>query len=215
MVGGELGEGGAVRGEVDVGLVHDDDAVPGRVGEDLLDVGFGEQGAGGVARGAEVDELDAVVAVGEGGGDGGDVNGKVGRGEKRDLNEADVVDGGGDGVHAVRRGADENGVAAGDAEAAQQGVDGLVAADADEQVIRRDGARRVVVGVSEVAEELLELALVRVRVAVQAQEVDGLGGGGPGGERGVWKGRAVGILVGVEEDICAVVFVVTVGRGSG
>jgi len=62
------------------------------------------------------------------------------------------------------------------------------------------------VGVAEGAEEGLQVVLVRVGVAVEAEEVD-LGGGG-GGDGGEGERGAVGILVGVEEDVGAVVFVV-------
>ena len=40
VLGYELGDGGAVGGEVDVGFVDDDDAVPGWVGEEADDVFF-------------------------------------------------------------------------------------------------------------------------------------------------------------------------------
>jgi hypothetical protein len=113
-----------------------------------------------------------------------------------------------DAVHAVGGRADEDLIARGDAEAAQQGVDGLVAADAYEQVCRADGLGGVSVGVAEGAEEGLQVVLVRVGVAIEAEEVD-LGGGG-GGEGGGGEGErgTVGILVCVEEDVGAVVFVV-------
>jgi len=62
------------------------------------------------------------------------------------------------------------------------------------------------VGVAEGAEEGLQVVLVRVGVAVEAEEVDL--GGGRGGDGGEGERRAVGILVGVEEDVGAVVFVV-------
>ena len=67
-------------------------------------------------------------------------------------------------------------------------------------------------GVAQVAEELLELVLVGVRVAVQAEEVEGRRGGGiflGGGGKVVVDGGAVGVLIGVQEDVGAVVFVIT------
>jgi len=204
-LGNPLGEAGALGREVDVSLVDDDDAVPGGVLEDGLDLGPGDQRAGGVAGGADVDELDGGVG-GEGGGDGGDVEGEFGGGGQRHLDEADVVDLRGDAVHAVGGGADEDLIAGGDAETAQQGVDGLVAPDAHKQVCRADGLGSVGVGVAEGAEEGLQVVLVRVGVAVEAEEVDL--GGGRGGDGGEGERRAVGILVGVEEDVGAVVFVV-------
>ena len=65
-------------------------------------------------------------------------------------------------------------------------------------------------GVAQLAQQILEVVLVRVRVAVEAQVVY-LGGGRRDG-RG--QGGAVGVLVGVEEDVLAIVFVVAV-RGKG
>ncbi len=62
-------------GEIDVGLVEDDNAVSGWVGEDLLHVDLGEEGARRVTGGGDVGELDGGV-VGEGVIDGGDVEGK-------------------------------------------------------------------------------------------------------------------------------------------
>lgn len=55
---------------------------------------------------------------------------------------------------------------------------------------------------------------MRVWVAVEAEGVDALGAvvglGGVGGYGGCVEGGAEGVFVGVEEDVCAVVFVVTV-----
>ncbi len=62
-------------GEIDVGLVEDDNAVPGWVGEYLLHVDLGEEGARRVTGRGEVGELDGGV-VGKGVIDGGDVEGK-------------------------------------------------------------------------------------------------------------------------------------------
>jgi len=62
------------------------------------------------------------------------------------------------------------------------------------------------VRVAQCAEPLLEMGLVRIRVAVEAEDVylgrPGAAGLLPG------DGRPVGILVGVEEDVGAVVLVV-------
>lgn len=69
------------------------------------------------------------------------------------------------------------------------------------------------VGVAQFREQLLEVDLVRVWVAVEAEGVDALGVvglGGIGGYGGCVEGGAEGVFVGVEEDVCAVVFVVTV-----
>lgn len=57
---------------------------------------------------------------------------------------------------------------------------------------------------------------MRVWIAVEAEGVDALagggggGGGGVGGYRGGGEGGAKGVFVCVEEDVCAVVFVITV-----
>ena len=66
--------------------------------------------------------------------------------------------------------------------------------------------------VAQVAEELLQVVEVRIGVAVEVLEQ---GGGevrdvdaGAGGEGGRVEARAVGVLVGVEEDVGAIVFVV-------
>lgn len=61
-------------------------------------------------------------------------------------------------------------------------------------------------GTSEVAKQLLEIALMRIGVAVEAQEID-RGGRSVGYTRG--QRRTIGIFVGIEEDVGAVVFVVT------
>jgi len=58
-------------------------------------------------------------------------------------------------VHSVGWWAGEDLVAAGDAETADQGVDGFVGADAYEEVFGGEGFGSVCVGVAEVAEELL------------------------------------------------------------
>jgi hypothetical protein len=67
---------------------------------------------------------------------------------------------GADAVHAVGWGADEDAVARGDAEGAEEGVDGFIAADACEEVGGGEVGRSVRVGVAEVAEELFEGVLV-------------------------------------------------------
>lgn len=72
------------------------------------------------------------------------------------------------------------------------------------------------VGAAQVAEELFEVDLVRVWVAVEAEGVDALagrrlgGGRGVGGYGGCVEGGAEGVFVCVEEDVCTIVFVVTV-----
>jgi hypothetical protein len=76
-----------------------------------------------------------------------------------------------DGVHPVGGRADQDAILAWHAEGAEEGVDGFIGADADEEVGRGEGLGGVGVGVAEVAEELLEVVLVGVWVAVQAEEV--------------------------------------------
>lgn len=208
VLGDELGEGRVPGRKVNVCLVEDHDAGPRRVVEDLDYMFLGEEGAGRVAGGAKVGQLDVGLA-GQGGGHGGDVEGELGGGREGHLDDVDVVDLGGHGVHAVRRGARQDAVLAGDAEAAQQGVDGLVAADADEQVLGADGLGGVGVRVAQPAEQLLQLGLVRVGVSVQTERIEAAEGRA-GVLNGGWvEGRSVGVLVGVEEHVGAVVLVVT------
>jgi hypothetical protein len=85
---------------------------------------------------------------------------------QRDLDERDVVYLGADAVHAVGWGTDENAVARGDAEGAEEGVNGFVAADACEEVGGREGGGGVSVCVAQVAEELFEVVLVAGRVSL-------------------------------------------------
>ena len=66
------------------------------------------------------------------------------------FDDADVVDLGGHGVHAVGGWAGEDFVAARDAEGAEEGVDCFVAAYADEEVGGGEILFRVDVGVAEV-----------------------------------------------------------------
>lgn len=225
MLEDPLGEGGGFGGgEVDVGFVDDDEAVPGRVGEEGGDVGFREEGAGGVAWGAEVEKFDGggFRGGGEEGEDGGEVEGEGRGGEERDFDEGDVVDLRGDRVHAVGRGADEDAVEPRAAEGAEEGVDGFVGADAEEEVGGGQGEGAVRVGVAEGAEGGFEGRLVGVGVAVEGVEVEGWAGAVAGGDGGGGEGRAVGVFVGVEEDVGAVVLVVAGGglvlgayRGKG
>lgn len=147
VLGHQLGEGGVFGRKVDVGLVKHDDAVPRRVVEQRHDIGLVQQRAGGIARRAEIGNLDGRVGR-ERGRDGGHVEAKRGRGQQRHFDNGNVVDLRRDGVHAVCRGACQDAVLAGDAEAAQQGVDGLVAADTDEEVGRRERLFGVGVGVA-------------------------------------------------------------------
>jgi hypothetical protein len=71
------------------------------------------------------------------------------------------------------------------------------------------------VRVAQVAQLLLQALLVRIRIAVQAEEVDLADAvaiqAGRGGD-GCWQRGPVGVLVGIEEDIGAVVLVVA-GQG--
>jgi len=110
-------------GEVDVGFVEDQDAVP-ILGEELLDVGLLEEGSCGVAGRAQIGYFDMGVGL-EGRGDGGDVEGEAGE-EEGHGDEGDVVYLGGDAVHAVGRWAGEYLVFSWDAKGADEGVDGFV-----------------------------------------------------------------------------------------
>lgn len=154
-----LREAGALGREVDVRLIDHDDAVPRRVLQHLLNVLFADQVGRRVPGRADVDKFDVLVCR-EGLVDlvrlqlepVGDV--------QRHLDDAHIIDVGADGVHAVRRGAGEDLVLAGNAETSQQSVDGLVRADADEEVLGSQLLLRVRVGVAKLAEQLLELYLV-------------------------------------------------------
>ena len=193
----ELGERGVFRGVIDVCLVDDDDAIPRGVGKELLDIGPGEKGTRGVTRRGYVNELDVRIGR-QRGGYGGDVELKVRCRAEGNLEGGYVVDLGEDGVHAIRRRADQDGVAAGGAETADKSINRLIATDADEDVLRGERGGRVGFDVAQVAEELLESVLVRVRVAVEAEGVDANGSGasggrGVGGEEGWSKGVFVGI----------------------
>ena len=126
-------------GEVDVGFVEDDHAV--EFAEQPFDAGRREGVARGVVRGAEPQQTGALVG-----------------GAERDLAHLDVVDVGGDAVHAVGRG-DRNGVVdARTAEDAVAEVDGLVAAVADEDLLFAHAFQR--------GDLLFEELLMRVGVAV-------------------------------------------------
>lgn len=80
------------------------------------------------------------------------------------FDDFDVVDLGAYAVHAVGWGAGEDFVFAWYAEASEESIDGFVRAYAAEHVFWEEGLGGVVVGVSEVAEKLLELNLVTVMV---------------------------------------------------
>lgn len=167
-----------------------------------------QQRARGISRRAKVHQLD-VPLRGQRVQHGGDVDAEVRRRGERDLDQPDVVDLRRDRVHAVGGRADEDAVDGGAAKDAQQGVDGLVGADADKEVGGRQGLGCVGVGGAQVAEELLEVVLVGVGVAVEAAEVEGrAGGSGAGAGTGEGEGGAVGVFVGVQEDVGAVIFVV-------
>ncbi len=116
-----------------------------------LDVGLADQVGGRVARGAKVDHLDRWV-----GGEFCVDQVRLGvEGVRRvewDFEDANVVDGGGDGVHAVRGRTCENLVDAWGAESAEEGIDCLIAADADEEVVWCQGLLRVNVSVAEINE---------------------------------------------------------------
>ena len=91
---------------------------------------------------------------------------------QRDLPQGDVVRRGGDRVHPVARDDRDRVVPAGDAEDAEKQVDGLVAAVADEDALRRDAL--------EDGNARLQGLLARVGIAVEA--------------------RVIGAFVGIEED---------------
>lgn len=207
-----LGEGRIFRSKVDVGLIEDHDAVPCGVVEDLLDIRLCEDRAGGVARRANVHKLD-VRLVGERVEDLRDIERERRGRQQGDLDDGDVVDLGRHGVHAVGGRAGEDAVAAGHAEAAQQGVDGLVTADSDEEVIGRERLRSVGVRVAQGAKLLLQIGLVGVGIAVQAEEVDVEAAAGSRGNIGA-KRRPKGVLVGVKKNVGAVVLVVAVAVGQ-
>jgi hypothetical protein len=76
---------------------------------------------------------------------------------------------GGHAIHAVCGRADEDLLATGDAEGANEGIDGFVRADADEEVVWGEGFGGVGVGVAEVAELLLELYLVATLILLVGQ----------------------------------------------
>lgn len=82
-----------------------------------------------------------------------------------DLDNLDVVDLGADAVHAVRGRAHECAVASRDARDAEQEVDDLVAADAEEEVVGRGDAPQF-------AQALLDVVVGRGRVAVQVEVVE-------------------------------------------
>lgn len=56
------------------------------------------------------------------------------------------------------------------------------------------------VSIAKVAKLLLQVVLESIRVAVEVQGANGRVGGGDC----IWKSRAIGVLVQVEENICAI-----------
>jgi hypothetical protein len=78
----------------------------------------------------------------------------------------------GDRVHSICWWTNEDFVAPGDAETAEEGIDCFIAADAYKEVFWSERFRGVDVGVAEVYEELFEGGLVRVGIPVQAKEID-------------------------------------------
>lgn len=79
---------------------------------------------------------------------------------------------GGDGVHPVGRRTYENLVFARNAKAAEETVYGFIRADAYEQIRRRQILFGVGVCIAKGAEKLLEVVLMRIRVAVEAEEIN-------------------------------------------
>mmetsp|Transcript_7734 Transcript_7734/g.11665 ORF Transcript_7734/g.11665 Transcript_7734/m.11665 type:complete len:419 (-) Transcript_7734:12-1268(-) len=165
--------------KVHVRLVHHHQA-PVAPLEDLPHDLDGDGLGGGVARRAEEQQLgvrrDARQDLGHAG---------VERGGERHLDDGDVVHLGAHLVHAVggRRGEDP--VRARPAEDAHQQVDGLIAAHAQEDLLRPHAA--------DAPDELLHLAHVRVRVPVERQVVRRRDAG------------ADAVLVRVQEDALVVV----------
>ena len=76
------------------------------------------------------------------------------------LHDIDVVYLRADAVHSVGRWAGQDLILAGCAEASEQGVDGFIGSDTDEEALGLEGFLCVVVGITEVAEELLKFDLV-------------------------------------------------------
>ena len=111
-------------GEVDVGFVEHDHAV--ETADEPFDVGRREGVARRVVRGAEPQQFGPFVGRGEQG-----VNRESVLLAERHFAHLDVVDVGGDAVHAVGRGDRDGVVDAGAAEDAVGEVDGLVAAVAE------------------------------------------------------------------------------------
>lgn len=122
-------------GEIDVGLVEDNNAVPSWVGEDLPYVDLGEGGARRVTGRGEVGELDGGV-VGKGVIDGRDIEGKGRRRQERHFYNADVVDLCRDSIHAVRWRTRQDTVFSRIAEASYQSVNGFDTANANKDVVR-------------------------------------------------------------------------------
>lgn len=120
-------------------------------------------------------------------------NSQIERRSEGTLDDVNVVDVGADIVHAVRGRGDHDGIPGGDAEDADEQVDGLVGADADEDLVGPDAAP-----IRPVA--LLKRDLIRAGVALEGEgvvvRVEGVGGE---------AGGAQGVLVGVEEDAGGVV----------
>ena len=155
--------------------------------EYLLHILLLQQRTGGVPWRAEICEFYSGI-VRQRGRDGGHIELEAGS-LKRDFHEGDIIDLGGDAVHAVGGRAGEDLVLSGDAEGAEEGVDGFIGANAYKEVVGGEGLRGVSVRVAEVAEVLLEFDLVaayffqliwrmvvsqglRVGVSIQAEQVD-------------------------------------------
>mmetsp|Transcript_2075 Transcript_2075/g.5490 ORF Transcript_2075/g.5490 Transcript_2075/m.5490 type:complete len:375 (+) Transcript_2075:1762-2886(+) len=192
----EQGDGrGVFAGEVDVGLVDDDQTgVLVRVGGDLFDVGQRDRLAGRITGTADKQQLrlfghcfhhlrDIQIEL---------------RRQRRRY-DGDVVDLGADLVHPVgrRRGQDVvpvSGATTGRAENPHQQVDGLVGSDPDEDV----GRFEVVPAFP--AEQLLQIGLVGIGIPLEGVGVvvgvQGLGRQG---------GRTEGVFVGVQQDAVGVV----------
>ena len=116
------------------------------------------------------------------------INSQIERRSEGTLDDVNVVDVGADLVHAIRGGCNHDGILGGDAKDADEQVDGLVGADADEDLVGADAAP-----VGPVA--LLERHLIRARIALEGEgvvvRVEGVGGEAGGSQS---------VLVGVEED---------------
>ena len=156
--------------EINIGLIHDDDAgKPLDNGQQLF---FRESVAGRIVRAAEEKDLGFIIRSSE---QFFGIQGEVGF--QRNLADFDVIDGRGDGIHAVTRHDGSDIVPAGLTEQPVHQVDGFVTSVAQEEVLHGDafqfGDPRFQAGLVRVrvtVETVLEGALVRIQ-----EDADGAG----------------------------------------